>query len=425
MSGTTTAAARRLPLVALLGANVISLIGNALTVMAIPWFVLVTTGSAGQAGIAVAAGALPVILAGVFGGAVVDRLGYKPASVVADLASGCTTLLIPLLYQTIGLAFWQLLALVFVGALIDAPGESARQSLFPELVARAGLNLERANTGYNATRRVAGLLGPPLAGILIAMLGPSTVLWLDAGSFAISAGIVALAIPTRALAPPATAARGIRQYLHDVADGFHFLRGDRLLLTVVLTFSLGSLLAEPLYAIVLPVYAREVLGSALDLGFIFAALAAGSLVGNAAYAVVGPRLPRRAILLGGFAVRAAAFWVLVTMPSWWVIAGAIFISAVCFEPINPLAMTIFQERVPAGLRARVFGAKLAIGAGSLPLGILAYGFLIERLGLGQMLVVFAILNSALPLAMLVMPGLKAMPRPEAAIAVPVAAPTTR
>lgn len=406
-------AARQLPLLALLAANVISQIGNALTFIAIPWFVLTTTGSASQAGITVAAGAFPVIVAGVFGGAVVDRLGYQRASVVSDLASGLTTLMIPLLSQTVGLAFWQLLTLVFLGALLDAPGEAARQSLFPDLVERAAVDLERANTAYNATRRIALLLGPPLAGVLIAALGAERVLWIDAATFALSAGIVALAIPAASSVSP-TPAGGLRDYLREVVEGFQFLWSDNLLRSLVLTFSLGSLLAEPLYVIVLPVYAREVFGNALDLGLIFAALAAGSLAGNVIYAMFAPRLPRRLILIGGFAFRACVIWILVLLPPWWVIAGAIFVSAILFEPINPLMMTITQERVPPGFRARVFGARLALGAGTLPLGVLAYSGLMDRIDLLTTLTIFAALNTVLPIIMLILPGLRSMPRPDGA-----------
>src|SRR5918995_3063027 len=335
MPSTTTKPARRLlPISALLAANVISQLGNAQTYLAIPWFVLSTTGSASQAGIAAAVGALPVIIAGVFGGAVVDRLGYKRASIVSDLASGGTVLMIPLLYQTVGLAFWQLLVPVFLGSILDTPGGTARQSLFPDLAERAGIQLERANAAYNATRRVAGLLSPPLGGLLIALLGPSSVLWIDAATFAASAGIVAAAVPSVVHPRRVTATSGLRRYAGEVAEGYRFIRRDGLLLWLMVTFSLNGLLAEPLYAVVLPVYANEVFGNALDLGLIFAALGAGSLVGNLVYALVGPRLPRSVVVIGGFAVRALAFWVLVSIPPWWVIAAAIFISAALFEPIN-------------------------------------------------------------------------------------------
>ncbi len=125
------------PLYALLTANVISQIGNTMAMLAIPWFVLTTTGSASSTAVTVAVGTLPVVISGIFGGAFVDRLGYKLSSVISDLASGLTVLLIPLLHQTVGIAFWQLLVLVFLGALLDAPGNSARRSLYPELVERA------------------------------------------------------------------------------------------------------------------------------------------------------------------------------------------------------------------------------------------------------------------------------------------------
>ena len=86
----------RTPLFALFTANAISMVGNVLTMIAIPWFVLQTTGSATQTGITGFFSLLPVVIAGLFGGALVDRLGYKRTSIAADLASGLTTALIPI-----------------------------------------------------------------------------------------------------------------------------------------------------------------------------------------------------------------------------------------------------------------------------------------------------------------------------------------
>ena len=119
----------RSPLYGLLTANAISQVGNIFAFIAIPWFVLQTTGSASKTRITVAAGALPVIIAGAFGGALVDRIGYKRASVLSDLAGSGAVLAIPLLHHTVGLACWQLLILVFLGAILDMPGVTARRSL--------------------------------------------------------------------------------------------------------------------------------------------------------------------------------------------------------------------------------------------------------------------------------------------------------
>jgi MFS family permease len=121
---------RRLPLFSLFAANTISFVGNVLTALAIPWFVLQTTGSVAQTGLTAFFSTLPLVLSAFFSSALVDRLGYQRTSVLGDLASGLTVALVPFLTQTVGLAFWQLLVLVFLGGLLKAPGSTARSALF-------------------------------------------------------------------------------------------------------------------------------------------------------------------------------------------------------------------------------------------------------------------------------------------------------
>lgn len=411
MNSSTQMRNRRTPLYALLAANAVSQVGNVLSFMAIPWFVLQVTGSPALAGITVATGALPVIAGGIFGGALVDRLGARKMSIVADLASSIAVALVPLLYSTVGLAFWQLLVLVFLGALLDSPGITARRSIYPDLAHDAGVSLERANALYQVIIRAAGLVGPLLAGILIATIGASNLLWLNAASFVVSAGIIAVAVRERRPLQSPVRDEGQRRLLAEIAEGFRFIRRDPVLLALVVTISVGSLLAEPLYPVVLPVYAREVFGSAIDLGLIFAALASGSLAGNAVFWVVGPRLPRRATIIGGFTVRALTLWVLVFLPPLWVIVAAVVVNALCLEPVNPMVMTVAQERIPAAMRGRVFGAIAAIAATTLPLGMLVYGWLLEAIGLQPTLLLLAAVNLALPAIMLLLPGLRLLGAP--------------
>ena len=182
---------KRLPLFALLAANAISFTGNAMSMVAVPWFVLETTGSASQTGITAAVIAVAAILAALVGGSAVDRLGYKRMSVVSDLASAVPVALVPILHHTTGLAFWQLLVLVFLSALLDTPGNSARLALVPELAAKAEMPLERANAAMQSLQRGANLVGAPIAGLLIAVLGAANVLLIDAATFAVSAVLVA------------------------------------------------------------------------------------------------------------------------------------------------------------------------------------------------------------------------------------------
>ena len=306
-----------------------------------------------------------------------------------------------------------LLALVFLGAVLDGPGRSARNAMFPEIVQRTSIPLERANALYQVTGRIADLLGPPLAGILIAVMGPANLLWLDAATFAASAAIMATLIPAIPVEVAPSAHGGLRGYARDVAEGFRFLAHRRFLLWIVTAFSVGSLVAEPLYSVILPVYANEVLGSAVALGFIFSALGIGSLVGNLLYVTIGPRISRSAILLGGFAIRAVAFSVMLFMPPWWVIATAIFIGAVALEPINPMYMSVMQEQVPSGMRGRVFGAASAVGTSMFPVGIFIFGFLMSAIGMQATLVIFVVLNLALPLWMASVPALRHIAPPGA------------
>jgi len=410
----------RTPLVALLGADGISQTGNMLTLVAVPWFVLESTGSAALTGITAAAETVAVATAGLLGGALVDRLGPRRTSIVGDLASGATVAVIPLLDQTIGLAFWQLLVLVFLGTLLDIPGWAARRSLYATVARLGDVGLERANASAMMVNRAAGLAGPLLAGVLIAVVGPTTVLWIDAATFLVSAGLVAVGVPARITPPavPSDAVGGVSgsragRYLGEVAEGFRFIRNDRLVATLVLSFALGSLLAEPLWSVVFPVYANEVFGSAVDLGVIFAALAVGSLLSNAGFFVWGPRLPRRAAIIVGFTVRVMTFWVLVAMPPLGIIFAAIVVNAVFFEPTNPIWMTIVHERVPEAMRGRVLGAYLSLSYATRSVGVLVYGLLLERIGLRETLIVMASVNAVVPLMLWLAPALRTMPAPGA------------
>src|ERR671911_2772892 len=210
---------RSAPILALLGANAVSETGNVLAFVAIPWFVLQTTGSAARTGLTGGAFLLAAVVAGVVGGPAVDRLGFKRTSIFADLAGALTVALIPLLYYTIGLAFWQLLVLVFLGGFLDAPGHTARQSLVPDLAGRARMRIERANSAFQGIQHASFLLGPPLAGVLIALLTPGNVLWIDAATFVCSAALVAALVPSVALPSGGVAEpRRAGQYLADLAE---------------------------------------------------------------------------------------------------------------------------------------------------------------------------------------------------------------
>src|SRR5215210_6857692 len=120
---------RRLAL--LVGANAVSVTGNVMGAVAIPWFVLTTTGSAALTGVAAFAATGPTVVGSLIAGRVVDRLGARATSVATDLASAATMAMLPLLFAGDLLEFWHIVALLFVGTAFDASGAAARVSLVP------------------------------------------------------------------------------------------------------------------------------------------------------------------------------------------------------------------------------------------------------------------------------------------------------
>lgn len=391
----------------LLVANAVSLIGNQLTLIAIPWFVLETTGSAAQTGLTAFFNILPVVIAGFFGGAIVDRLGYKRMSVVSDLASGGTVLLIPVLFGLGLLPFWMLLVLVFFSALLDAPGTTARAALVPELAAEAGMPLERAGSLLQVIDRSSRLIGAPLAGLLVAALGAQNVLWLDVVTFAISALLVALLIPATKVVPPAAGQRYSRQLI----EGLRFLRQDRLLLVIVGVVMITNFLDAAKGSVILPVYAREVYDSALALGLIFGVSGGGAVVSALIYGAIGHKYARRPLFIGAFIAVSLPIFVLAFRPPLWVVLGAHLLSGLAAGPINPVISTIKYERIPPDMRGRVFGAMSSGAWLAMPLGVLLGGYAIEWVGLVPTLLVVGGCYLLTTLSLAFNPVLRQMDRP--------------
>lgn len=401
----------RLSIYALLTANTISVVGNAMAAVAVPWFVLQTTGSAVRTGLTGAVMAAGAVLAAFFGGPVVDRLGFKRTSVAADLMSGATVALIPLLYAAGYLPFWQLLTLVFLGAVLDAPGMSARDAMIPELARSAGMRLERANSLDTAIPRLAQFLGPPLAGVLVALLGATGVLWLNAATFAVSAALVTVAVPMVRLAAGEDS-RESSGYVSELLEGLRFVRTNSLILSMVFVATAANFLDAPLQAVVLPVYANQVFDSATSLGVMLGGFGGGALAGTLLYGVVGHRLPRRpTFVLCWFVAGPTAYLTLASTPPLPVIVGTFVFVGFLAGPINPIFAIIFQEHVPPRMRGRAFGVLNALGMAAIPLGMALGGFLVEGAGLVPTLFGMGVFYLALTTSMFFNPALRKMDSP--------------
>jgi MFS family permease len=399
---------RRAPLYALYGAETISLAGNAVAQLAIPWYVLVTTGSPTLTGLAVFFNFLPIVLAAFFGGVVVDRLGFRATSIVADFASAGAVAAIPLLESTVGIELWQLFALVFLGALLDAPGATARAALLPDVVELAGARMERASGIRSAIQQSAILIGAPIGGVLVAAFGATTALWLDAASFLVSAALVGFFVP-RPAAAAADEEEAPGRFFEELTEGIRFIWQRRVLRAVVLMVLLSNLLEAP-FPVVMSVFAREEYGSASDLGLMFGVFGGGALAGSLVYSAVGHRLPRRRTFLWCFAGIPIAYLALATLPPLPVALVALAVTGLVAGPINPLLFTVLTEIVPTQLRGRVFGAVRGGAWAAIPLGTLVGGVLVGAIGVAPTFLAIGVLLALVVAYGFVNPAFREMDR---------------
>jgi len=394
-----------IPIYSLFIANAISLVGNVFTAIAIPWFVLQTTGSATRTGITGFFTILPVVIAGFLGGTLIDRLGYKRTSIISDLASGVTTAMIPLLHFTIGLEFWQLMVLVFLGALLDTPGGTARAALLPELAEQAGMPIERATSLTHVIERGARLVGAPLAGLLIGIIGTENVLWLDAASFFISAGIIWVVISGN---NPVEKEEKTTGYFDELRDGLRFIAHDKLILAIVVMVMLTNFLDSIFSGVVRPVYVKEVYGSAVGLGLLIAANGGGAVIGGLIFAAVGHHLKRHAVFVWAFVLTGMQLWVYLFYPPLAVLVTTGLIFSMGAGPLNPIIGAVEFERIPENMRGRVFGAVTAGAWIAMPLGMLFGGVFTEELGVFPMLVFLGTTYLIVTLSMAFIPAMKEM-----------------
>lgn len=371
--------APRRPLVALLVSHALSRTGNVVTLFAVPFAVLGSGGGPVEIGIAAAAATAPVLIGGPLGGVLVDRVGLVRSSVISDLMSGATLALIPLLSALDVLPFPALLTIVFVSGLLDVPGETARRVLLPRLSTRAGIPLERSVGFLDGTTRLSSMLGAPLAGVLVATVGPLPALLVTATAFGVSAGLTAASVHSPAPSTGVDAHPG--GYWSDLREGFRFVRRDPLLRCIIALVLVTNTLDAARSSTLLPLYADSRLGGPAALGVVVGSFGAAALVGTIGFGFIAHRLPRRIPFALCFTV-AATYGLAPALGSGT--GGLVVAAVVCAfaaGALNPILGAVFLDRIPAGLQARVLGLVSAGTWAGMPLGGLLGGLSADTIGL--------------------------------------------
>ncbi|MFF2195176.1 MFS transporter [Streptomyces sp. NPDC058157] len=401
----------RRPFAALLAANTISIAGSSLTLIGVPWFVLQTTGSAGRAGIVAFCATLPIVVAALVGGPVIDRIGRRRVSAVSDLVCAVSIGAIPLLHYAGLLEFWMLCALMAVGGLVHTPGLTARAVLLPSLAEHAGTTVTRAASLYDAVSRGARMIGAAVAGLLIALLGAESVLLMDAATYAVSALLVSAflrgvpaAEPQRAAQKPSFAA-----YRSELAEGWRFLTRSRLLMGITLMVMMTNGLDQGWSSVLLPVHGREDLGGSAAIGLMISLFGGFALLGALLYGAWGERLPRRALFAGAFLVSGATRYVVAAVTGTPLpLAVTMALAGLSVGVLNPILSTVVFETVPEELHSRVSGVTTAGCELVMPLGGLTAGLLVDGFGVRTALLAFGAVYFLATLGPVVFPAWRAM-----------------
>jgi MFS family permease len=376
------------PLVALLTGSGISLVGTRLSVIALPLFVLVTTGSATRTGLVAFAELGPLVISQALTGPVTDRLGPRRMSIASDLASGMVLALVPLLHAVGSLGFGTLLVIVAVTGLARGPGDSAKYVLTPEIAAATGQPPERILGLTDGINRASSVVGPLGAAALVVLIGAPMAIAVDAASFLASAAIIGLGLPAGIGRRAAHQDRDPASYLAQLRSGAAFVRSDGLLRSIVGMVATTNLLDQALATVLLVVWARSRGGGAGLMGVVAATMGVGALIGALAAAWIGHRLPRRlTFAVGFFVVGGPRFLVLGLGAPLWVVLPVIFVGGLGAGTINPVLGAVQLERIPEHLRARVMALMISASWALMPFGGLVGGVLSDRFGIGPALLV--------------------------------------
>ncbi len=392
----------RAPLIAFLIANVVSICGTRVSTIAIPWFVLMSTGSPVKTGVVALAEMLPLVLSKALGGPLIDRVGPKRVSVTTDTASLVVVALIPLLHHLQALSFPVLLVLVAVAGALRGPGDAAKGTLIPDIAAAAKTPLERVTGLESTTERLAGFIAFALAGALIALVGEANALIIDALSFGLCALLIQRWIPGRSTkvareeqhdegnyledSSRAKRAHGEGTYLERLHHGWLFLRSDKLLLSLVIMIAVTNLLDAAFSVVLLPVWIRDHGYGPEHFSLVLAVFSLSATLFALVASAIGERVPRKFVFTAAFLICGAPRFLVMAFDSpLWSLMVVCAVAGVGAGFINPVLGALFIERIPRPLLGRVNSLGDALAWTGVPLGGVVAGAAIAGIGMAPAL----------------------------------------
>ncbi len=358
MTGAAGSAGNNSPVASYLGATGLSLLGNALISVILPWIVLQRHGAPAAALVAAATG-LPTAAGALLGGRLVDCWGRRRVSTGADLLSGSSVATMAFIDVTTGLTPTWFIVLAAAGAVLDIPGACAREAQISEVASASGTGVERLAGLRGSLFGAAFLIGPLVAGLLLGRT-PDALLLMGVAALSVGAGWIGTRIPDATASTVAQAGQARWAAWKTIAqDGA--LR--RLLLVAVAT----ALVSRPLVTLLLPAHFQAV-DSPARLGLTLAAYAGGTTVGSALFARYG-HLSRPSWWTGANIASATCLAIAAFLPATaWLVASMAALGA-AGAPVQSLTTVLLAEHTPIRRRGGVFTIFASAGLLAAPLAL--------------------------------------------------------
>jgi MFS family permease len=356
----------------------LSSIGDSMTRVALIWFVYQKTGSARALGLLSVCYIGPILIGGLMAGSLLDRFDRRRVMIVDNAIRGGAVALIPVLYAAGRLELWHVYVVAVVYGLLMMISLAGGPSLLPSLVDHEQLVTVNALEMLGFT--VGGIIGPLLAGLLIPVIGAPNVLIFDAASYA----IFAVALSRVRLSEHRNPEEAAQAPAYRLADAFHLLRSNRILLSTTLMFMTYNI-GQGFLFVWLPIYSSQTLGrGAAVYGFLLGGIALGELISSLLAGSV--RIP---LSLGAmiclFQFSAGVMLLPLVFGSLVLAAIGLTLHGFFSAPLTIWAQTLRMGIIPERLRGRTFALLRMLMQGTGPAGGALAGFLLPLLGIRMMI----------------------------------------
>ncbi len=353
--------------------QLISLIGTWMTTTAQGWLVYQLTGSKALLGVVAACASAPMLLFSTGGGWAADHYPKRSVLVVTQISSMIQSLAMAVLVWSGHVKPWQIIVIAIIGGVTMAFDMPARQSFVIEMTSRADLmNAISLNSSvFNAAR----IIGPSIAGILMAKVGIAMCFFLDGISFiAVISGLLMMRLPKH---EPASSEHGA---VGQALEGFRYVWNHPRPLTILALFAVVGIFGWS-YSVLMPAFAHDVLHlGEQGYGMLMAASGVGALLAALTVATAGQAFPSRVLALGGVWIFSVALALFAFNRNLYLALVLLAISGFGIVLYFSTSNTVLQTIVPDEMRGRVMGIWTLVFGGMMPLGSLQAGFIGDLLG---------------------------------------------